>query len=194
MEQKLIRKIKENIPLRLCQKGDKISLGRYPMRGASRYMSGSIIIEKIKPIKSGMVQLKYQSQYGCQNKIHKIDLGGESTVERTRDWVESDGEDAGYYEPTFITLDGIRYRIAHPKEMEDLPARHAHNLKERENQRRAEQEAILTDPLYFGLDAGAYMGIIANFLDARITKVAAVPQLTSDSEMKRVTDSKKVTV
>jgi hypothetical protein len=84
--------IKEQIRLDQCQKGDHIQ-GSI----SSLYGQSSVVIEKIKPIGKGKVQIKFKSQWCYATAtIQKVDVSGALMVERTRKATKADG-DAGFY-------------------------------------------------------------------------------------------------
>jgi len=113
------KEIKEHIPLSRCAKGDLVSI-RPSDTGVSRFHFIDARIEKIKPVAKGKVQLKYHN-HPTISTIQKITISADTMVERTRPWVESDG-DAGYYPPKLVIIDGIQYRVTTPISVTNLLA------------------------------------------------------------------------
>ena len=75
--------IKENIPLAQCKPDDDLRIYCRSGKGVVQNI-GLVTLVKIKPIGKGMVQIKYRSQFSYRSVIQKVDLPGDTMVERTR--------------------------------------------------------------------------------------------------------------
>jgi uncharacterized protein YfcZ (UPF0381/DUF406 family) len=162
--------VKETIRLDQCQERDRIRIS-HGMRGATEWFGGNFVLVKIKPMPNGLVQIKYRSQFGKNPTVQKMNLGGESIVERTRLWQRGDSEDKAFYPNVPVTVNEVTHDVnadtqeeaeaIMEREIKKVEATNVEILPPLANEKVVE----LSDTHYqlhrdqtFGLDAGMLMG------------------------------------
>jgi hypothetical protein len=110
MKQVRDKLIKEDILLSKCKKGDEVRIGSFT--GPKPFRSvGDVILEKVKIIPSGRIQIKFRKRNWTGSTIQKLEVPVTFVVERTRKWVASDGEGTGFYQPDVVRILGIDHSV-----------------------------------------------------------------------------------
>lgn len=114
--------ITETLRLDQCRPGDSIRVPHSPNRSWKDI--GAVRLKRIKPLaKAGLVQIKYQSQWGRDPKVQKADVDGSIMVTRERLATTADGPDAGTPVPSTAEHDGVTYVATHGGDAAALVAR-----------------------------------------------------------------------
>lgn len=107
MTENQTRMIKEKIKLSACQEHDHVYMSHKTKSSNWLYL-GHVILVKIKDIGKNRIQFKYRKEIYGGNVLKSI-VPADIIVERTRPWVEADGEDAGYWvrKPTVFRVPSL---------------------------------------------------------------------------------------
>jgi hypothetical protein len=94
-----------------CRKGDDVRIPHSP--NGSWKAVGRVLLEKIKPLPKGLVQIKFRDT-SPGSTVRKMDIPAGVIVERRRLATEADGPDAGVVEPVTAVHEGVLYQSTDP--------------------------------------------------------------------------------
>lgn len=138
------RIVTESMRLDACGKGDDVRIPYSP--NGSWKSVGRVLIEKIKPLPKGLVQIKFRDT-SPGSTIRKMDLPADVVVERRRLATEADGPDAGDVEPATAVHEGVLYQSTDPAiDEEQFRERLRRRAEERPDARTSARLSALSRP------------------------------------------------
>lgn len=108
----MVRIVRERLRLDACRQGDEITIPHSPTGSWKKI--GRVVVDRIKALPRGLVQIKYRDAERPGAVVQKVDLDGGIVVDRIRPATEEDGPGAGEIVPRTMVVDGVRYRATDP--------------------------------------------------------------------------------